>query len=765
MPNELPLPPEIAQIDAKIQTLRLLQQGLDAANRIKSKLGETADVMGRMSKDLKGETLTFKDFINAKVNEETGELEFSLDTTKVDPLTLDKTELPANLVAEAIRAQTALEEVMNPFGEHNSKLLKSMEKLSKGLDKGSEMFAKAQTGIEQLKSAIDAFERAQDGEISGDELIEMFDKYFSAVASVFENTLGRVPGMGAMVTQYAKAINSIVPDIKKLHAITQHKNEVVQEVKRGTDYPDRQTEQESQDNPDRREPTIEDQIAALEEERMRLLDEHQRAEAERAKREIDGIVEKAKARVQARTGYKFDTVKEITTDLAVTTFLGLPIQIEQLRSKNPEDPRIGELEGQLETAAAKLEEGMGISREMDKALIEEIEAIIRQYPHVLQNADLLELQNRFPQLEQTINEIRAGNRARTSTPPPTAPAAGATATGAAAAATTETKSRVPAMIGGGLAVAMIAGASFFFFGGNDPCEDETAFGLFPGVHAVADDPCDDEDDVAVGGGGDSGDDAVQNGGGGGEAATDGGSSDSGSGGDFGVGAAPIGKELPLVSSMTTNGFLGSVATDVDQARVEGGLQGIRVWLRPSTTGGEITISGGPDGEGPSGGISPDGSGGYVWEDNAKNQYDSEINDSVKDGDVVTNIRIEGTTMSFTWERTNFDGTTWSAEISLEVPPETKRWFESLPAPSEATCSAEVGGSRNSDDSLTVNGTTDCAEGSRMTVLLFDGQRGVAEVRGGAFEINFEEADRNDSEKTPVDVAQDCHWLNGTQISG
>ena len=47
MPNELPLPPEIAQIDAKIQSLRLLKQGLDAADLIKSKLGETADVMGK----------------------------------------------------------------------------------------------------------------------------------------------------------------------------------------------------------------------------------------------------------------------------------------------------------------------------------------------------------------------------------------------------------------------------------------------------------------------------------------------------------------------------------------------------------------------------------------------------------------------------------------------------------------------------------------------------------------------------------------------
>ena len=170
MPNETPLPPEIAQIDAKIQSLRLLKQGLDAANLIKSKLGETADVMGKMSGDLKGETLTFQDFLNADVNEQTGELEFSLDTSKVDPLQLDKTELPANLVAEAIRAQTALEEIMNPFGEHNSKLLESMEKLSKGLDKSSEMFANAQSTIQRLETAIDMFERAKNGEISGDEL-------------------------------------------------------------------------------------------------------------------------------------------------------------------------------------------------------------------------------------------------------------------------------------------------------------------------------------------------------------------------------------------------------------------------------------------------------------------------------------------------------------------------------------------------------------------------------------------------------------------
>ena len=117
MVNELPLPARVDEIDGEIQTLELLQQGLDALTAVQISLDETVEVLDAMKGDLEGETLTFKDLIKLETDKTTGEPTISLETSKIDPLQLDKTQLPANLVEEAIRAQKVLEELVTQFGE------------------------------------------------------------------------------------------------------------------------------------------------------------------------------------------------------------------------------------------------------------------------------------------------------------------------------------------------------------------------------------------------------------------------------------------------------------------------------------------------------------------------------------------------------------------------------------------------------------------------------------------------------------------------
>jgi FtsZ-binding cell division protein ZapB len=112
MVNELPLPARVDEIDEQIQTLELLQQGLDALTAVRNSLDATVQALDGVKDDLKGETLTFKDLIKLETDKTTGEPTISLETSKIDPLKLDKTQLPANLVEEATRAQKALEELV-----------------------------------------------------------------------------------------------------------------------------------------------------------------------------------------------------------------------------------------------------------------------------------------------------------------------------------------------------------------------------------------------------------------------------------------------------------------------------------------------------------------------------------------------------------------------------------------------------------------------------------------------------------------------------
>ena len=414
MTYEMELPARVAEIDTEIQTLELLQQGLDGLQAMRASLDEAKDVLGRMSEDLGGETLSASDIININPNPTTGEWEVEIDTTKIDPLTLDKTSVPANLAKEAIRAQQALEEIAKPFADHQSKLLESLEKLSSGLDRASELFASTKKAIETLENAWDLFDRAMAGEISADELIDAFDSYFSTVIEVLADTIGKVPGLGAFLEIYAKAIKSIVPDLKLISASRAQKNAVIASVFNDAPPPP-PAEEEPTDVITGQQESLAAQIDALKEERLSLLSEHEAEQARRAVLEVDQLEKLAERRVQQSTGYPFEEAKDITFSMQNSLWIGWPSQIEALAASDPDDPRIGEIREKMAITIPKLRDALGTRYRMEAAKVEEIERMIREHPEVLSPADLLELQNRYPQLEDAISDIRAGNPLGTET--------------------------------------------------------------------------------------------------------------------------------------------------------------------------------------------------------------------------------------------------------------------------------------------------------------------------------------------------------------
>ena len=413
MTYEMQLPARVTEIDTEIQTLEMLQQGFEGLQAMRASLDEAREVFGRMSDAVGGETLSASDIIDIKPDPETGDWTVSIDTEKIDPLTLDKASVPANLAKEAIRAQQALEEIAKPFADHQSKLLKSLEKLSSGLDRASDLFASTQKAIDTLDKAWDLFDRAMAGDISADELIDAFDTYFSTVIEVLADTIGKVPGLGAFLEIYAKAIKSIVPDLKLISASQAHKNAVIASV--FNDAPPPPVDSELTDVITEQQESLAAQIDALTHERMDLLSEHEAEQARRAVLEVDQLEKLAERKVEESTGYRFDTVADITFSMQNALWIGWPSQIEALLANDPDDPRIGEIQEKIETTTPKLREALGTRYRMEAAKVEEIERMIREHPEVLSPADLLELQNRYPQLGDAISDIRAGNPLGTET--------------------------------------------------------------------------------------------------------------------------------------------------------------------------------------------------------------------------------------------------------------------------------------------------------------------------------------------------------------
>jgi hypothetical protein len=195
-------------------------------------------------------------------------------------------------------------------------------------------------------------------------------------------------------------------------------------------------------------------------------------------------------------------------------------------------------------------------------------------------------------------------------------------------------------------------------------------------------------------------------------------------------ALPAGS-LPDETRASGPGVMTAVATGDDPARVSAALSEVRVSLGASCRGGTILVSSGSDSEGPSGHFYPDGSGGFVWDDNTRRDVEDGV--QLEDADEVRDVTLADGALSFEWTRTNFDGSTWTVPISVPAPEGAEDWWAELPAAGPAPYSAEYQ-VEEADGSLVVTGTTDAPDGTVFEVSLPNGDRFPVEVVDGLFDV-------------------------------
>jgi len=145
MPNGLALPTGVNDIDTELQSLEFMKQSLESLQALRGSLGEASTILDQVKTDLKGDTLSVKDFVDLGLDAE-GNFTVSLNTDKID-----LTELPADLVAQAVETQTALQEVLSPFVKSQSALLRSLEKIQFGLTEGSKKFGEVADAIKRVQ--------------------------------------------------------------------------------------------------------------------------------------------------------------------------------------------------------------------------------------------------------------------------------------------------------------------------------------------------------------------------------------------------------------------------------------------------------------------------------------------------------------------------------------------------------------------------------------------------------------------------------------
>ena len=493
MPNEMPMPERIGEIDSQLQSLEFMKQSLESLAAVRNSLGPVKDVLDKMKSDLKGESLSLKDLIRLDFDE-SGNPTVSLKTDRIDPSKIDLTEFPADLVSQAIDTQKALEEIVSPLAESQSTLLRSLEKIQSGLKEGSEKFEKVAKAVKRIQQAWDLFDTAMEGEVSSDQLIEAFDTYFSGMLDVFAETIGKVPGLGAFLNAYATAIHNIVPTLKKIDAATVAKNEAIASVF-GQTTEGVATTAPSGDLVSQQVESLDEQIQALQQERWELLDAAQREAARLAKIEIDQFWAEAGRRVDAsgRFDWSYDGISEVVFEQMNALWIAWPQQLERLRAVDPNDPQIEVIEAKMAETSAKLRENWRIQIEMRKQRVDELEKLVRQHHTNLQEADLQELLNRFPQLEDAVNDIRAGN------PQGTAVTAPAPTPKTAVPAGGGISGRVKAAVGVGVVAVVVTVGTFLFGSGGSDCPDTGALMAAGAGVAGSENPCpDDESLISVG---------------------------------------------------------------------------------------------------------------------------------------------------------------------------------------------------------------------------------------------------------------------------
>ena len=176
----------------RLNELEAIERNQETFDAVRTSLDEVKDVMGKTSADLKEAKNGFD-----KLKEAHKKLTTFLD----DEL-------------------TELDGVMNATGQ-----------VAEGLSKAASMTGKVSDAIGEITSTLDEIEQLIElGEAEPDEILEGFEKYLGKVVDKLGSLVGRIPGLGAFLYIYLKAIGSIRISIQQIQIIVQERNALMQEL-------------------------------------------------------------------------------------------------------------------------------------------------------------------------------------------------------------------------------------------------------------------------------------------------------------------------------------------------------------------------------------------------------------------------------------------------------------------------------------------------------------------------------------------------------
>jgi len=211
---------QLAALDQSIAITELQLNSMQALESLVQSAPQILDVVSTMKSDLKGEAWKLTDLVD--VQQVGNEFPY-IKVKELDPLKVDGTQLPADLLATAVSKQEALTTLaeglttdFKAFADNQSGLLSGMKKLQAGLDKGSELFGKVETGIKRMEQGAELFEHLLNGEISDDKLMEAFTNHLAMVADVLKPLTDTIPGLSDFLQAYVDAVKSMGVSVEKL---------------------------------------------------------------------------------------------------------------------------------------------------------------------------------------------------------------------------------------------------------------------------------------------------------------------------------------------------------------------------------------------------------------------------------------------------------------------------------------------------------------------------------------------------------------------
>jgi len=385
---------QIAQLDQEILITQLQLDAMTGVEAAANSLPEILNVVSTMKDDLKGEAWELKDLVDVQPVD--GEIPY-VKMKEFDPLKVDGTQFPADLIATAVDKQEALTGMastltdgMKAFGENQSGLLSGMKQLQSGLTRGSDLFNDVESGIKRLQQANKLLEQVLDGEISDDKLMEAFADHLTLVSDVLEPLTKTIPGLGDFIKAYIDAVKALTPTVEKLrqHGLDQeHVKSIWDDVFRANDPSvTTTTAPATSDAPAESSspiPALQARLDELRQQRIDLLTSWHKTLEGMAKVELAQLLAAAKLRLAAE-GVTFLTPAE--SQAAGKAVLDL-VQKRGEAQRKGDAEKVKELTDQISVAEAPLIADQGASERLEIHMVN----VMREHPTAYGPSDLIYL--------------------------------------------------------------------------------------------------------------------------------------------------------------------------------------------------------------------------------------------------------------------------------------------------------------------------------------------------------------------------------------